>query len=268
MKRACPCCRHRPDIEIISAEDARPETLARLLPGVHGIAVRTAKLPSELLATANELEVVSRHGVGCDNVAVAHLTERRIPVAIASGANAQSVAEHTIMMMLTLARQTSDLDGITRGNKWSERETFRAKDLFHAKMLIIGFGRIGRRVAPLCKALGMDVVVADIALDAELADSMGCRGVDDFHPELPDADFITLHVPLDDSTRHIISTDEIEAMKTGAILINCARGGVVDEEALVTGLDQGKLGGAGIDVFGQEPPAAKIIPCSGARMRF
>ncbi len=246
----------RPDIEIVSAEDTRPETLSRLLPGVHGIAVRTAKLPSELLAAANDLEVVSRHGVGCDNVAVAHLTERRIPVAIASGANAQSVAEHTISLMLTLGRQLVDQDSVTRGNRWSERNTFQAKDMFSAKALIIGFGRIGRRVAPLCKAFGMDVVVADIALDAELAESMGCRGVDDFRPELADADFITLHVPLDDSTRHIISTGEIDAMKTGAILINCARGGVVDEKALAAALSEGKLGGAGIDVFGQEPPPA------------
>lgn len=244
----------RSDIEIVCAEDARPETLSRLLPGVNGIAVRSAKLPSELLATANELAVVSRHGVGCDNVAVTHLTERRIPVAIASGANAQSVAEHTLMMMLTLARRLPQQESLLRDGRWKERDTLLAKDLTGSKALIVGFGRIGRRVAPLCKAFGMDVVVADIALDAELAESMGCRGVSDFRSELADADFLTLHVPLDESTRHIVSTAELEAIKAGAIVINCARGGVVDEVALVTALDSGKVGGAGFDVFGIEPP--------------
>lgn len=244
----------RSDIEVIELGDVRPETLAAAMPGVHGIAVRSAKLPANILSKANALEVVSRHGVGCDRVAVDHLSDRDIPVAIASGANAQSVAEHTLGMMLSAARQSMDLDALTREGRWAERDQFQAKDLFGAKALIIGFGRIGRRVAPLCKAFGMDVVVADIALDAELANTMGCRGVSDFRPELADADFVTLHVPLDESTRHIISADELAAMKKDAILINCARGGVVDEQALVAALDQGKLGGAGIDVFGDEPP--------------
>ena len=243
----------RSDIEVVHLDEATPEALSDAMPGVHGIAVRTAHLTEDILSKANALQVVSRHGVGCDRVAVDHLSGRGIPVAIASGANAQAVAEHTLMLMLSVARQLFGLDRLLRDGNWHERDGFCANDLFNAKMLIIGFGRIGRRVAPLCKAFGMDVVVADIALDADLAESMGCRGVEDFHTELADADFITLHVPLDEGTRHLISTPEFDAMKPGAILINCARGGVVDEDALVAALDNGSLGGAGLDVFGQEP---------------
>ncbi|MDA7948391.1 MAG: hydroxyacid dehydrogenase [Hyphomicrobiaceae bacterium] len=243
----------RGNIEVVHLDEATPEALSEAIPGVHGIAVRTAYLTEDILSKANALEVVSRHGVGCDRIAVDHLSGRGIPLAIAAGANAQAVAEHTLMLMLSVARRLFGLDGLLRNGRWHERDSFCANDLFNSKMLIVGFGRIGRRVVPLCKAFGMNVVVADIALDADLAESMDCRGVEDFHTELADADFISLHVPLDESTRHLISSAEFEAMKPGAILVNCARGGIVDEEALVDALDSGHLGGAGIDVFGQEP---------------
>ncbi|MBT6094311.1 MAG: hydroxyacid dehydrogenase [Rhodospirillaceae bacterium] len=248
--------RDRADIEVIHAEDAKPETLARLVPGVHGIAVRTAALPATLLASANELQVVSRHGVGCDNVDVAHLTARNIPVAIASGANSSSVSEHTLAMVLTLSRRLMAVDAAVRDNNWQARGNLIASDLEGAVMVIIGFGRVGRKVAPLARAFGMEVVVVDIALDRELADSMGCRGVEDFRPELANADFVTLHVPLDDSTHHMISAAEFNMMKPGSVLINCARGGVIDEAALLAALQSGHLAGAGLDVFSVEPPPA------------
>lgn len=244
----------RADIDLVHLDDVSPDTLSDAMSGVHGIAVRAAYLTEDILSKANALQVVSRHGVGCDRVAVDHLSARNIPVAIASGANARSVAEHTLMLMLAVARQLSELDATVRDGEWQKRDGFRANDLYGAKALIVGFGRIGRRVAPLCKAFGMDVVVADIALDTALADEMGCRGVEDFHGELADADFVTVHVPLDASTRHLIGAAELAAMKPGSILINCARGGVVDEAALVSALNSGTLKGAGIDVFGEEPP--------------
>lgn len=248
--------RARPDIELIEVPDVEPQTLSEAVAGVHGIAVRSAYLTAEILGKANALEVVSRHGVGCDRVAVDYLSSRNIPMAIASGANAQSVAEHTVSLMLSVARNLPGQDRLMRDGSWGRRDGFRAKDLFGATGLIIGFGRIGRRVAPLFKAFGMDVIVADIALDAELAEKMECRGVEDFRPELPNADFVSLHVPLDDSTSNLISTAEFDQMKPGAILINCARGGVVSETALVEALERGTLGGAGIDVFVEEPPVS------------
>jgi len=244
----------RPDIEIIQAENAHADTLARLLPGVHGIAVRTATLTADLLAHANDLEVVSRHGVGCDNVDVAHLTARDIPVAIAAGANSTSVAELTMAMILTLPRQLTALDAAVRNGNWQDRANLLATDLEDATMLIVGFGRIGRKVARRARAFGMQVVVADIALDEELAAELGCRGVEDFRAELGKADVVTMHIPLDDTTRHIFSGPELATMKPGALLINCARGGIVAEDALLSSLESGHIGGAGLDVFSQEPP--------------
>lgn len=243
----------RSDIEIVMAENTTPETLSKAVVGVHAMAVRVAKLPAEVLTNANNLEVISRHGVGCDRLDMAHLNGRGIPVMIAAGANAPTVAEHTMALLLATARNLVHQDSAIRGGWFNERLKRLAVDLSGATMLIIGFGRVGRKLAPLARAFGMKVVVADIALDEALAKKMGCRGVTDFHPELPNADVICLHVPLDDSTREFISNDEFTAMKDGTILINCARGGVVDETAMIEALDSGKLLAAGLDVFSFEP---------------
>ncbi|MEK9722889.1 MAG: NAD(P)-dependent oxidoreductase [Rhodospirillaceae bacterium] len=246
--------RARDDVTFVEAPDAEPKTLAQLMPGVHGVAVRIAKLPGELLALSNDLEVVSRHGVGCDTVDVAHLTARGIPVAIANGANSTSVAEHTLGMMLALARRSYAADRAVRGGDFAARNRIIAADLEDAHLLIVGFGRVGRKLAPRARAFGMRVTVADIALDRPLADSLGCAAVEDFHDALHDADFVSLHIPLDDTTRNIVAAAELAAMKPGAIVINCARGGIVDEAALLAALEAGHLNGAGIDVFSIEPP--------------
>lgn len=244
-----------PDIEVVQLDSIEPEVLAAAVKDVDAIVARSAILSSEILSGAERLQIVSRHGVGCDSIDVAHLSKRKIPVAIAAGANARSVAEHTMGLMLAAARELPLLDQLVKNGRWAERNNYRACDLHGAKIVILGFGRVGRLVAPLCKAFGMDVVVADIKLDSALATEMGCRGVEDFRPELNDADFLTLHVPLDDSTRHIVSSRELGSMKPGSILINCARGGVVDDDALLRALESGHLRGAALDVMNTEPPA-------------
>ncbi len=246
----------RPDIEIVMAEDTSPETLSKAVKGVHGIGVRVAVMRADVFACADKLEVVSRHGVGCDRLDMAHLNERGIPVMIASGANAQSVAEHTMGLLLAAARGLVAQDKDIREDWFKERLERLSVDLSGATMLIVGFGRTGRKTAPLARAFGMDVIVADIALDEVLAKKMGCRGVADFRPELPKADVLCLHVPLDETTDKFISSGEFAAMKDGAILINCARGGVVDEAAMIAALDSGKLFAAGLDVFSVEPAPA------------
>ncbi len=243
------------NIEVVRVDDIEPATLAAAVEDVDAIIVRSAVFPSDILEKAGRLQVISRHGVGCDNLDVAHLSSRGIPVAIASGANARSVAEHTLGLMLAAARELPLLDDVVKTGHWADRNNYRAADLYGAKALIVGFGRIGRLVAPLCKAFGMETVVADIALDEDLATEMGCRGIEDFRPELADADFVSLHVPLDDTTRHLVGKDELAMMKQGSILINCARGGIVDDAALLAALESGHLRGAGLDVMTNEPPA-------------
>ena len=242
------------NVEIVRINNVEHETLRNAVQDVDGVVVRSAILTADILELAPRLKVVSRHGVGCDNIDVEHLSSRGIPMAIAAGANALSVAEHTLGLMLSCARDLVQQDELVKNGRWSERGKFGARDLYGAKVVVLGFGRVGRRVTPLLKAMGMDVVVADIQLDKALAKEMGCRGVMDFRPELAGADFLTLHVPLDDSTRHIISNAELAAMNKGGIVINCARGGVVDNNALIDALEAGHIRAAGVDVMPVEPP--------------
>ena len=247
--------RARQNIEIIDLKgDIRKETLIAAMPGVHAIAVRSAHLTAEVLSHANDLEIVSRHGVGCDLIDVGHLSARGIPVAIAAGANSRSVAEHTLALMLAIARELPAQDIMAKSGNWKNRNSFRLRDLMGSTVLIVGFGRIGRLVAPLCKAFGMNVIVADITLDHDLVAEMGVRAVTDFRDALSEADFVTLHVPLDEKTRHLVSDVEFAAMKDGVVLVNCARGGIVDEPAMIRALDSGKVFAAGIDVMNTEPP--------------
>ncbi|MEK9673087.1 MAG: hydroxyacid dehydrogenase [Rhodospirillaceae bacterium] len=247
----------RDDVEWFIPPDTEPATLIEAVKDVDALAVRTAHLTADVLKHAKNLKVVSRHGVGCDSIDVDHCAERGIPVCIAAGGNAQTVVEHTMAMMTYLARGLKAQDAIVREGRWAERMNFgMAKDLFQSTMLIVGYGRIGKKLAPVCKAFGMDVVVADVALDRDLAAQQGVRTVTDFHDELANADYISLHVPLDDTTRNMIGPAELAAMKDGVILINNARGGVVDEAALAEALDSGKVFGAGLDVFSTEPPPA------------
>ena len=216
-----------------------------------GIGVRTSYLPATVLARAVRLRVVAKHGVGYDNVDVAHLSARRIPMTIAAGANASSVAEHTLMLMLAAAKHLRRYDAAVRNGPWSERLSTRAVDLNGRTVLVVGFGRVGSRVAALCRAFGMHVLVHDIrplplASSYEVAPSLDAA--------LARADVLTLHVPLDASTRCLIASERLARLPRGAVVVNCARGGVVDEAALAQALESGHLAAAAVDVFAQEPP--------------
>jgi D-3-phosphoglycerate dehydrogenase len=245
----------RNDIEIVNLKgDIRPETLIANMPGVHAIAVRSAHLTADVLRHANDLEIVSRHGVGCDLIDVDYLSGRGIPVAIANGANSRSVAEHVMALMLSAARELPAQDRMAKAGNWKNRNDFRLRDLMGSTILVVGYGRIGKLVAPLCKAFGMNVIAADIAPDHAHADALGIPLITDFRDALGKADFVTLHVPLDTTTRHLVGGAAFAAMKDGVILINCARGGIVDDDALLAALDSGKVFAAGIDVLDREPP--------------
>jgi len=245
----------RDDIRVTLLDGDRSR-LESVLPDIHGVLVRTMALTETQLGGAPNLEVVSRHGVGCDNVAVSHLSSRGIPVAIAVNSNTTSVVEHVLMMMLALNKRVLQYDQLSREGKFAERGRHHTSELFGKNVLIIGFGRIGKRVAPVCKAFGMQVTVADIALDKDYARELSVECVEDFRPLLGSADYVTLHVPLDDSTRDLIGHAELASMPRHSILINCARGGVVNEEALATSIRSGDIAGFGSDVFLTEPPTA------------
>ncbi len=244
----------RADIEVAPLDGQRLEELAAAVAKADAILVRVMDLAASTLASAERLQIVSKHGVGCDNIAVDHLSERGIPVAIAAGANATSVAEHSLALLLAVSRRLREFDQATRSGNFHQRGQLRSIELSGRNALVIGFGRIGKKVAALYRALGMNVTVADIALDSALAESLGCRGVIDFRPALADADVISLHVPLDDSTRGFIGVQQFAQMKPGVIVINSARGGIIDEAAMHAALERGLIAGAGLDVFSEEPP--------------
>ena len=218
------------------------------------IIARTSPIPAELIAAAPRLRIVARYGVGYDNIDVAALTRRRIPLATIGDVNAVPVAEQTLALMLALSRRLFAYDHASRNGAWRIRESLTIWELAAKTIAIIGYGRIGRAVAKRCLAFDMKVIAVDPAVSAATMEAAGVRRVASLREALAEADIVTLHLPLSSETRHMIGAAEFAAMKRGAILINAARGGIVDEAALALALCSGHLAGAGVDVLAQEPP--------------
>ena len=243
----------RKDVEIAIASEISEDSLIREVRDVHAIIARATPVTRAMIDAASELCVVSRHGVGYDSVDVARLTERGIPLAIAIHGNALSVAEHTLYLILALAKRGFAFDqAVGRGN-FDIRATLRGADIAGKSLLVVGFGRTGTRVACFACAFDMKVFVYDPYIDQSLIASAGYSRVDDYFSVLPDMDMVTLHCPLTEETRGMIGGQELDAMKSSAYLVNCARGGIVDEQALCTALESKSIAGAGLDVFVSEP---------------
>ncbi len=245
----------RDDVSFDIIESASIEEMQEKIVDADGVTIRTALLPKEVLEQAERLKVVSRHGVGYDNVDLDHLNSRGIPLALAADANASSVAEHVLFMMLHLAKRGARYDRATRTGDWTLRNSLEAVDIGGRRILILGFGRIGRQVAKLCQAFAMKVSVFDPFVPADAIQATGCEPVVDFQSMLAETDVLTVHMPLSEETRNLISNAEFSALPKDAFVINCARGGIVDEHALHKALTSGAIAGAGLDVFDQEPPA-------------
>jgi D-3-phosphoglycerate dehydrogenase len=231
-----------------------PHKLAQMLrqEKAHALILRTGKAPAEVIMASPELKVISKHGVGFDNIDMASATALKIPVMTAATANYQSVAEHTLGLMLSLAKDIPRLDSRIRQGFWDKAQ-YRGVELFRRTLGLIGFGRIGRRVYDLIEPLQMKVLVYDPFLgDRSLPP--GVTRLSELEELLSVADIVSLHCPLTEKTRNLIGEKELGRMKKTAWLINTARGGVVDEEALIAVLREGKIAGAAIDTFRQEPP--------------
>jgi D-3-phosphoglycerate dehydrogenase len=242
----------RPDVSatVIEAAHAPRDEVSAAIRDANGIAVRTHRLDAGLLASAPGLQIVSRHGVGCDSVDVDWMSARRLPVAIAVGANDRSVAEHTMGMILTMSRDLIRQTEALRRADWSVRETQRAFDLAAKTLLVVGYGRIGRRVAAFGRAFGMQVVARDPYV-SDFPPGIGVAAT--LEDGLAVADVVSVHTPLNADTRGLIGAQAVAAMKPGALLVNCARGGIVDEAAAADALHAGRLAGYGADVFAVEP---------------
>jgi D-3-phosphoglycerate dehydrogenase / 2-oxoglutarate reductase len=214
--------------------------------------IRTQPLGAASISKAPRLQIVSRHGVGYDAVDVAALNARRIPLCIVGDVNSVSVAEHSMMLILACAKQLLRSDRAVRQGPWGWRNRLEQREVAGKRLLIIGYGRIGRHLAQMAAAFGMKIA----AHDPQLA-SKGWHGGPVPHVDLAaglaEADVVSIHIPKSDGP--ILGAAQIAAMKRGAIIINTARGGIVDEAALADALRSGQIGGAGIDVFDAEPPA-------------
>jgi len=234
----------------------KPAELREIIGGYDALAVRSAtKVTSDLLAAATRLRVIGRAGTGVDNIDLNVATRRGVVVMNAPGGNSVSVAEHTVALLLALARQVADASQSTRGGKWEKKKFASGRELFGKTLGVIGTGNIGALVVQRAKAFGLKVIAYDPFLSEEAAAKLGVELV-----QLPEifrrSDAITLHVPLTEQTKNMIGAAQIAQMKPGALLINCARGGLVDEKALAEALQSKRLGGAALDVFETEPPPA------------
>jgi D-3-phosphoglycerate dehydrogenase len=248
----------RDDIEIvefpnmISAGDF--EAMLKAQAPVHGVALGGTRFGEPELDASEDMMVVTRIGVGYDAVDVPALSRRRIPLMVAGTANSPSVAEQAMFMMLTLAKRAVEMHSIVRDGKWGHRLGMLPYDLFGKTVLIVGFGRIGTRTAKRCLAMEMSVLVYDPYKSAAEIKAAGCAQVSDLDAALPRADFVSIHCPKTPETVGMFNAARLQRMKPSAYLVNTARGGIVDEAALYDALASGKLAGAGLDVFEQEPP--------------
>lgn len=230
---------------------ARDELLAAL-PDYDALIVRSqVQVDSAAIAAGARLKVVGRAGVGVDNIDVAAATSAGIAVVNAPTANTLAAAEHTMALMLALARRVAAADASVRGGEW-RRADFMGTELGGKTLGILGLGRVGLAVADRARAFAMNLLGSDPLVSAEAAATYGVRLVD-VDQLLADSDVVTLHVPLVAQTRGLLDAARLGRMKRGALLINVARGGVVDEAALAGALESGQLGGAAIDVFAHEP---------------
>ncbi|GBD44056.1 Hydroxypyruvate reductase [bacterium HR40] len=246
--------RARPNIAIELLEDPSPEAVSRAVTAADAVVVRTARIPPEAVERASRLRVISRHGVGYDNVPLEVLNRRRIPLAITASANRISVAEHAFFLMLALAKRGREHDRAVRAGNWGLRERFAAIELWGKRLLLLGFGRIGSEVARRAIAFGMKVAAYDPWRPVDELVAAGVEPVADLASALGEADIVSLHMPHTPDAPPVIGARELARMRPSAFLVNTARGGLVDEAALVDALRSGRLAGAGLDVFAEEPP--------------
>ena len=247
-------------VEVVVKTGLKEEELIKLIPEFAGLVVRSqTKVTPAVFAAAKNLKVVGRAGVGIDNVDVEAATKHGVIVMNAPGGNTISTAEHAISLLLSIARNIPQANASMKAGKW-DRKKFEGVELYDKTLAILGMGRIGTEVARRAIAFGMKVLAYDPYISASKARSLQVEVVDTVDEILPRADFITVHMPLTDETRHMIGTKQLPLLKKGVRIVNCARGGLIDEEVLAEGLKTGQIAAAALDVFEVEPPVAEWAP--------
>jgi D-3-phosphoglycerate dehydrogenase len=243
--------REAPELDVVSAVGS-PEQLTAALAGAHALVVRSStRVTDDLMVRAPNLKVIARAGMGVDNIDVAAATRRGITVLNTAGANAISAAEHTFALLLSLLRCIPwAMESVLRG-EW-RRQAFGGSELYGKTLSTLGLGRIGQHVVRLARGFGMQVLAFDPYVPEETATQLQV-GLVSLETALSRADAVTLHLPLNDDTRLIVNETTLGLIRPSAVLINTARGGLIDDAALVAALDAGRLAGAALDVFATEP---------------
>jgi len=232
--------------------DLKPDQLKEIIKDYDALIIRSAtKANKDLIDSASRLKVIGRAGVGLDNVDLNAATQKGIIVMNTPAGNTISTAEHTMSMMLSLSRSIPQANASTKKGEW-KRSKFMGVELNGKVLGVVGFGRIGKEVTKRAFSFGMKVLAFDPFLSKEVAEQLGVEVVE-LKDLLEKADFITVHTPLTEETKHMISSKEFAIMKKGVRVVNCARGGIINEEALIAAIKEGKVAGAAFDVFEKEP---------------
>ena len=242
-----------PGIDVDVNMGLTPEELIEVIGQYDGLAIRSAtRVTADVIAAADSLKVIGRAGIGLDNVDIPEASKRGIVVMNTPEGNTITTAEHAIAMMMALSRNIPQATASLKEGKW-EKKKLKGRELFNKTLGLVGAGHIGRIVADRAKGMKMKVIVYDPYIKPQAVEKLDLEPVT-LEELLARADYVTIHTPKTEETAGMINRDTLAMMKSGAMLINCARGGIVNEDDLYEALQSGRLGGAALDVFGTEPP--------------
>ncbi len=246
---------NNPNFEYEIVEDFKIENLKSKITDCDAISIRTAKLTSEVINLGKKLKIISRHGVGYDNIDLDASKKKNIVIAITATANAVAVSEHVMFMLLNISKRKNMYDNTVRLGNFSERNKLpKTIELWKKNILIVGFGRIGQNLIKRCLGFEMNVFVYDPFVSKEIVEKLGGKKVEDLKESVKSMDAISLHMPLNEKTKNLINYNLIKNMKKNCIIINAARGGIINEHDLDKALNKELIFGAGLDVFEKEPP--------------
>jgi len=243
----------RKDVEAVQFTQLSEDNILQHVGEYDAAILSITPFTARIIDKADKMQIVARHGVGYDAVDVPALTKKGIPLAVVGTANSVTVAEHALFFILALAKRAILFDREVRKGNWDIRYNHIGFDIADKKVLVLGLGRIGRRLVPMLNAMGMDVFVYDPYVLQDTIVTSGATPVEDWRAALPDMDFVSVNCPKNEETNGMIGTAELASMKKTAFVVNTARGNIVDESALYHALKSGSIAGAGIDPFVVEP---------------
>ena len=246
---------NHPNFDVEVTDDTSVENLKSKIKDCDGASIRIAKLSGDVINEAKNLKIISRHGVGYDNIDLKTAKERDIKIAITANANAVTVAEHVMFVLLNIAKRRELYHTTVKEGNFKDRNKLpKTIEIWKKNFLIMGFGRIGKALIKRCLGFEMNVYVYDPFVDKDIIDKLGGKKVNNIEEAVKTMDVISLHMPLTDKTENLINYNLLKTMKKNCIIINAARGGIINEEDLNKALNEDLIFGAGIDVFKQEPP--------------